>query len=158
MLEKCCRTGFLFFAACFLIASGRAAGFTASLDRDSIAFGEQATLSLSFEGGSPKNVPQPDVSGLQITRTGTSQSVNIVNNAMSSSVTVKFSVTARQAGEFIIPALTADVNGQRLSTRPLKLTVTATSAPSAAAVNSGNEVAFLKFTFPKNKIYVGKPE
>src|ERR1019366_4400402 len=39
-----------------------------------------------------------------------------------------------------------------------KLTVTATSAPSAAAVNSGNEVAFLKFTFPKNKIYVGEPE
>ena len=76
---------------------------------------------------------------------------------MSSTVTVTFSVTPRQAGEFTIPALTADVNGQQLSTAPLKLTVTAASAPSAAAVNSGNEVAFLKFIFPKNKIYVGEP-
>ncbi len=30
------------------------------------------------------------------------------------------------------------------------------SAPSAAAVNSGNEVAFLKLSFPKPKIYVGE--
>ena len=30
------------------------------------------------------------------------------------------------------------------------------SAPSAAAVNSGNEVAFLKLVFPKTKIYVGE--
>jgi hypothetical protein len=35
--------------------------------------------------------------------------------------------------------------------------VTTASAPSAAAVNSGNEVAFLKFAFPKNKIYIGEP-
>ena len=66
-------------------------------------------------------------------------------------------MTPQRAGEFTIPALTADVNGQQLSTAPLKLTVTKASAPSAAAVNSGSEAAFLKFVFPKNKIYVGEP-
>ena len=75
---------------------------------------------------------------------------------MSSTFTVTFSVTARQAGEFTIPALTADVNGQQFSTAPLKLTVTKASAPSAAAVNSGNEVAFLKFSLPEKKIYAGQ--
>jgi hypothetical protein len=157
MLDKFCRIVILFFAACLLITSGRAASFTASLDRETITLGEQATLSLTFEGGQSKNVPTPNVPGLQIIQTGTSQSVNIINGAMSSTVTVAFSVTARQAGEFTIPALTADVNGQKLSSAPLKLTVTAASAPSAAVVNSGSEVAFLKFVFSKNKIYIGEP-
>jgi hypothetical protein len=158
MLDRFCRIVILFFAACLLIASGRAASFIASLDRDTITLGEQATLSLTFEGGQSKNVPTPGVSGLQITQIGNSQNFSIVNGAMSSTVTVTFSVTARQAGEFTIPALAADVNGKELSTAPLKLIVTKAGAPSAAAVNSGSEVAFLKFAFPKNKIYIGEPE
>jgi hypothetical protein len=146
------------FACLVVLNSGAAANFTASLDRDTITLGEQATLSLTFEGGQSKNVPTPNVPGLQIIQTGTSQSVNIINGEMSSTVTVAFSVTARQAGEFTIPALTADVNGQKLSSAPLKLTVTTASAPSAAVVNSGSEVAFLKFAFPNTKIYIGEPE
>jgi hypothetical protein len=139
------------------MATGRAASFTASLDRDAITLGESATLSLTFEGGQSKNVPTPSVPGLQIVNTGNSQNFSIINGAMSSTVTVTFSVTARQAGEFTIPVLTADVNGQQLSTAPLKLAVTTASAPPAAAVNSGSEVALLKFIFPKNKIYIGEP-
>ena len=138
-------------------AAAGAASFTAVLDRDTITLGEQATLSLVFEGGQSRNVPTPDVPGLQITQTGTSQNVSWINGAMSSTVTVAFSVTARQPGVFTIPALTADVNGQQLSTLPLKLTVLAASAPPAAAVNSGSEVAFLKLDFPKPQIYVGEP-
>ena len=133
-----------------------AASFTSSLDRETMALGDNATLSLTFEGGQSKNVPTPNVPGLQITQAGTSQNVSWINGAMSSTVTVAFSVAARQTGEFTIPTLKADVNGQELSTKPLKLTVTAASAPSAAAVNSGNEVAFLKLSFPKPKIYVGE--
>jgi hypothetical protein len=134
-----------------------AASFTASLDRDTVTLGESATLSLTFEGGQSKNVPTPGVPGLEITQTGTSQNVSFINGAMSSTVTVTFSVTARRAGEFTIPALTADVNGQQLSTAPLKLVVAKADAPNASAVNSGNEVAFMKFVFPRDKIYVGEP-
>ena len=148
------------FACLAMLSSGSvacAASFTASLDRDAMTLGESATLSLTFEGGQSKNVPTPTVPGLQIVNTGNSQNFSIINGAMSSTVTVTFSVTARQAGVFTIPALTADVNGQQLSTKPLKLTVTAANAPSATAVNSGSEVAFMKFVFSKNKIYVGEP-
>jgi hypothetical protein len=49
-----------------------------------------------------------------------------------------------------------DVSGQQLTSSPLTLTVLKTSAPSAAAVNSGNEVAFLKLSFPNPKVYVGE--
>jgi hypothetical protein len=133
-----------------------AASFTASLDRDTITLGGSATLSLSFEGAQPRDVPSPQVPGLQITQAGTSQNVSIINGAMSSTVTVNFSVTPQRAGEFTIPALTADVNGQQLASAPLRLTVTAASAPSAAAVNSGSEVAFLRLAFPRHKVYVGE--
>jgi hypothetical protein len=140
----------------FSVAPASAANFTASLDRDSITLGESATLSLTFEGGQSKNVPTPNVSGLQITQTGTSQNVSFVNGAMSSTVTVTFSVTARQPGEFTIPALTADVNGQQLSTEPLKLTVLKADAPAAAAIASGNEIAFMKLSLPQKKVYSGQ--
>jgi hypothetical protein len=133
-----------------------AANFTASLDRDTIAMGEQATLSLTFEGGQSKNVPSPYVPGLQIVQTGTSQNVSIVNGAMTSTVTITFSVTPQQPGEFTIPAMTADLNGQTLTSQPLKLTVVKANPPPAAAINSGNEVAFLRLLLPQQKVYVGQ--
>ena len=134
-----------------------AASFTASLDRDTIALGEQATLSLAFEGGHLKNVPTPNVPGLEIVQSGTSQNMSINNGAMSSTVTVTFTVTPRQPGEFAIPAFTADVNGQQLATLPLKLVVTKVNAPPPAEVASGREPAFMKLVVPKNKVYVGEP-
>ncbi|HYA78891.1 MAG TPA: BatD family protein, partial [Candidatus Nitrosopolaris sp.] len=137
-------------------SAARAASFTATLDRDTIALGEQATLSLAFEGGQAKNVPTPDVPGLEISQIGTSQSVNIVNGAMSSTVTVTFSVTPQHDGEFVIPPMTTDVNGQRLTSQPLKLTVLKANAPSAATVNSGSEVAFMKLVLPEQRVYVGQ--
>ena len=144
------------FAVVLFSGAAGAATFTASLDRDTILVGETATLSLAFEGAQPRTIPLPGVPGLQITQAGTSQFVNVVNGAMTATVTVTFNVTATQAGEFTIPALTADVNGQSLTSTPLKLTVVTATAPTPDAVNSGNEVAFMKLIFPKPKIYVGE--
>ncbi|MDD5138921.1 MAG: BatD family protein [Verrucomicrobiales bacterium] len=147
----------LFMAALiFRAATADAASFTASLDRDSITLGETATMSLAFEGGKANNLPTPEVPGLRIVQSGSSQNVSIINGQMTSTVTVTYSVTPQRAGEFTIPALTADVNGQRLSTEPLKLTARKADAPSAAAVNSGSEIAFLKLTLPHEKFYSGQ--
>jgi hypothetical protein len=142
--------------AVLLPGAAWAAAFTASLDRDTLTLGESATLSLAFEGGSPGRVPAPSVPGLQIAQAGTAQNMSWINGAMSTTVTVSFSVTPQRAGEFTIPALTADVSGQRLATAPLKLIVSRAAAPSAAAVNSGSEIAFLKLNFPKQKVYAGE--
>jgi hypothetical protein len=148
--------GFLFLAALGLIVSGaRAANFTASLDRDTITLGESAMLSLAFEGGSPKDVPVPDVPGLQFVNTGNSQNLSILNGQMSSTVTVTYSIAPQRTGEFIIPSLTANVNGQQITSQPLKLTVLKADAPSAA-VNSGPEIAFMRLSLPRKKVYVGQ--
>jgi hypothetical protein len=149
--------GFLFLTALNLIVpSASAANFTAALDRDSITLGESAMLSLEFEGGQSKNIPTPIVPGLQIVQTGTSQNVSFVNGAMSSTVIVNFSVMAQRPGEFIIPALTADLNGQQFNSQPLKLTVLKSAAPPAAVIDSGNEIVFMKLSLPEKKIYAGQ--
>ncbi len=147
----------LWFVALFTGAV-LAASFTASLDRDTFTLGEQATLSLKFDGVQPQDAPGlPNIAGLQFQYVGPSSSFSFINGQTSSSITYNYIVTAQHDGEFTIPGMRADISGQQLASAPLKLTVTKVDAPSAAAVNSGNEVAFLKFIFPKSKIYVGEP-
>jgi hypothetical protein len=142
---------------CLGAASLEAATFTASLDRDAIAMGETATLSLTFEGSQPKGAPQiMNIPGLQIAYVGPSSQFSFVNGQTSSTITYHFTVAASRPGEYAIPALTAQVDGQSLTSQPLKLTVTQPNAPTSAEVNSGSQAAFMKLTLPKNKVYVGE--
>jgi hypothetical protein len=145
--------------AVFCLGGARldAATFTASLDRDTIALGESATLSLTFEDGSPRNVPMPpNVAGLQIAYVGPSSQFSFVNGETKSTVTYNFTLTPRQAGDFTIPTLAADVGGQRLSSPPLRLKVLPPNSPPPEAVNSGSEVAFMRLALPEDKFYVGE--
>lgn len=137
-------------------ASAHAATFTASLDNDTLTLGQSTTLSLTFEGGSPRNVPAPSVPGLQINQAGTSQNVSWVNGAMSSTVTVAFSITPQHTGDFVIPAITADVNGQTLTSQPLRLRVGQPATASAAQIDSGSQLAFMKLTLPETRVYAGE--
>jgi hypothetical protein len=148
--------GFCLVLLWFAVAPTRAASFTAALDNDTITLGQSTTLSLTFEGGSPQNVPTPSVSGLQISQAGTSQNVSWVNGAMSSTVTVAFSVTPQRTGEFVIPAIAADVNGQTLTSQPLQLRVVQPSAASASQIDSGSQIAFMKLALPEEKVYAGE--
>ena len=149
--------GFLFLAAAGLVSPRAcAATFTSSLDRDTIALGEQATLSLTFGDGQPKNVPTPDVPGLQIIQTGNQTGFSFVNGAMSSSFTVTFSVTPQRVGEFTIPAMKVDVGGQMLASQPLKLTVGNSGATVAGGASPDSQFAFAKLTLPQKQVYAGQ--
>ena len=150
--------GVLFLAALiFNAAPVKAANLTATLDRDAITLGETATLSLKFEGVTPQNTPVlPTLAGLSIGPVTRQMLTSIVNGNKSSSVVFTYPLTPQQAGVFAIPALAADLNGQRVSTAPLQLTARKADAPTAAAVNSGSEVAFLKLVLPAGKIYSGQ--
>jgi hypothetical protein len=150
-------SGMVLAALCLGGVRLNAATFTASLDRDTIALGENATLSLTFEDGSPRNVPMPsNVAGLQIAYVGPSSQFSFVNGETKSTVTYNFTLTPRQAGDFAIPPLVADIGGQRLSSPPLRLKVLPPNSPPPAAVNSGSEVAFIKLSMPKKEVYAGE--
>lgn len=133
----------------------RAATFTATLDRETVTVGETATLSLRFDGGEPKSIPAlPQLPNLQIAGEGSSRNISIDNGQFSASIIQTFLLTPTQPGEFIIPALKAEVGGQVLTTTPLKLT--AVKAPSTAANVAGDKLAFFKLFVPKKEVYVGE--
>ena len=67
------------------------ASFTATLDRDAITLGEQATLSLTFEGGQPQQCADARRSRpANSPRPALPKAVSFINGAMSSTVTVNF--------------------------------------------------------------------
>ena len=133
-----------------------AANFTASLDRDSIAMGETATLTMTFEGGQPQNTPTLDVSGLDFANTGNSSSFVWNNGQMNSDVTVTFSITPEQPGEYVIPSLSANIGGQQFTTQPMKLVVTKPGSPSTTQIDSGSQIAFMRLSLPDQKVYPGQ--
>ncbi len=134
------------------------ARFTASLDRDSVVLGEAVSLTLKFEGGAPKGLPGiPQIAGLQI-GPGVSRSVNTSlgpDRVLSSVESYVLTVLPQQAGEFVIPALSAEVDGRNLQSQPLKLKVlqSDTSAPPA---EYASKLAFLWMVVPKRAMYVGE--
>ena len=135
-----------------------AAAFTASLDREALTLGEQATLSLKFDDIHPQNPPNlPAIAGLQIQYVGPSSSFSFVNGQTSSTITYNYMVAPQRDGQFTIPGMQVKIGGQTFTSQPIKLTVTKPGAPSAEDVNSGNEVAFLKFVLPKKQVYLGEP-
>src|SRR5206468_3429454 len=96
--------------------SAAGASVTASLDRDSITLGETATLQVVFDNGSPRTVPSiPAITGLQIGYVGPSTQVNMINGQISQRVTLNYQINPKRAGEFEIPALTVEVDGQKVS-------------------------------------------
>lgn len=124
-----------------------AATFTASLDRETVVQGESATLSLSFEGGNPKSAPAlPNIPNLRVTGQGTSSQFIVANGLASSAQVQHYLLTPTRPGEYIIPALTVEIDGQTFQSQPLKLTVT----------KSDTQMALLKLVLPKTEVYVGE--
>ncbi|MDE3066943.1 MAG: protein BatD [Verrucomicrobiota bacterium] len=138
-------------------AALHAATFSAALDRDTITLGESATLSLTFEGGSPQKVPiPPSVPGLQISYVGPSSQFSFINGQVSSAVTHHFTITPQRAGHFVIPSLEAVVGGQVLRSDPVELTVLQPNQPTAAQITSGSQVAFMTLALPERTVYPGE--
>ena len=152
------RWGPAFAALLAVLASSgvlHAATFTASLDRDTVEVAEGATLTMTFEGGQPRSIPYPpSIPNLQIAERGTSQSTTIVNGRLSFTFSALFELTPTQPGEYTIPALQAEVDGQALTSRPLKLK--AAKSTASAASNPGGQLAFLKMLIPKREVYLGE--
>lgn len=146
-------------AACLLTAvSASAATFTTSLDRDSVLVGETVTLTMRFEGGAPRGMPAlPRMPGLQVApgvSTGVQSSLG-PDGKMTSVHTYALNLIAQQAGELVIPALTAEVDGERLNSQPLKLKVLQ-SDPSSPPPDLATNLAFLWLALPKQEMFVGE--
>ncbi len=134
-----------------------AATFTATLERDTITLGESVRLGLTFEGVQLKDPPAPPgIANLQIAYNGQASQFQFANGQSTSSVTHNFTVTPRQAGDYIIPAMSLNAGGQQLTSQPLRLKVLRPGAPPPEAVAAGTQPAFLKLVLPKTNAYLGE--
>ena len=131
-----------------------APNFTASLDRDTISLGEAVTLSLTFEGGTPRNQPTaPPIADIEYGSTGTSQNISIVNGVPQMTATYTFELKPQKVGEFTIPAIQSDIDGRPVASQPLKLKV---ERAGSIVKPAGTEPAFVRLIVPKKEFYVGE--
>jgi hypothetical protein len=131
--------------------------FTTSLDRESVIVGETVVLTLKFEGVSPKGMPSiPQIPGLQ-TLGSVSSSVNssFGPEGMSSSTSYSVNLLAQRVGEFVIPPLSVEIDGQKLQSQPVRLKVLQ-SDPNAPTQELGDRLAFLSLSLPKKEMFVGE--
>ncbi len=145
------RPAFLALTLClFSMLAADAATMTASLDRSTVGVGESAVLSLTFEGGRPSRVPVFQVpDGLAVQYVGESSQFTMgPGGRTSSTVSHNYSLTPSRIGTFVIPAISAEVEGQTIRSRPVGLRVVKTTTPAS--------LAFLRLIPSKETVYVGE--
>jgi len=170
--------------ACVLIlvagsAQGRvpAGDISARLEPQQIALGDAAVLAVHISGeqtGPPSISP---VDGLRFFPMGQSSQYHSINGKISSTVSYLYQVQAEDSGNYTIPPVRANINGQIKKTKPIVLRVSgpgrsksssATPLPPPApkvARQAGtssfrpgeeNQIAFLRITPSKYRSYVGE--
>lgn len=151
-----------------------AADVSAKIEPDRFPADRAGQLSVTVSGGSFDSPPSPAVpDGVTIRPYGQSRNVQIINGRMTQSLTQNYIVAANQPGEYTIPPFEVKVNGQTVTTDPVKFTVTAGNAPVPAPggqsppAASGSDstgsapasLGFLRLDFPKRSrdhLYVGE--
>lgn len=119
------------WALVFVSARGEAGSITAELDRNHVALGEVAQLSVTISGSLKDDINIPQVAGLSFQQVGTSTNVQIVNGSFSKETTYNFAVSADRAGTFQIPSIKASIDKEEMATPPLSLVVSSDGGPGA---------------------------
>src|SRR3989304_6153889 len=103
------KSGFNIFCAVFFLSLPLLAqdvSFSASVDKSTVALDDQFTLVLTLNGGGMgggKNLKLPELGKFMIvSEPSQSSSVQIINGAVSSSVTYSYVLQPREAGKFTI--------------------------------------------------------
>ena len=134
-----------------------AATFTASLDNYSILLGETVTLTLNIENGTPEQISDlPAIEGLQFGG-GPATRINsrMDQNGTTTVRSYSWPLRPTRAGEFVIPSFQARIDGQTLTTQPLRLKVAAEEA-AAPPPQFSNRPLFLWAVPPRTNVFLGE--
>jgi hypothetical protein len=151
----------LIIGVCVLLAcsggwiAGSAAaddGITAAalVDRTQVQPGESLTLKVVVGGGDGE-VDLAPLTDFEIVSQGTSTQISMINTKTTRTVTHTYQLLPRKSGALTIPALTVDVDGVRLRTQPIPITV----SDKAAAPDSARDI-FVEADISNDHPYVGQ--
>ena len=142
---------------CLLTLAAHAVTFSASLDRTTLRVGEQAVLTLRFDGGQPGGVPRlPDVPNLPLQFAGQSQQISILNGQRVASLLLTYTVTPTAPGDYTIPGFKVPVGNAELPSQPLALKVLPANA-KVPDTEAFRQLTFVKIRAGKTNAYVGEP-
>lgn len=141
--------------------------FTASVDKDQVSLGDYFQLTFTFDGSqSGRNLHPPAFNDFMVL-SGPNQStrMQIVNGAVSSSISYSYILQPRDAGKFTIGAATIEAEGKKYQTQPITIEVVKGS-PQPKARQSENENPdarsqignnlFIKAVVDRTKVYQGE--
>jgi hypothetical protein len=144
--KKMCRQLGGFIALLMMVTFSSAAEVEALLDRDSVAAGNGAILSLKITGGQAGRPEIPAVENLIVNPRGQNQQIQIVNGDTKVTLVYTYVVGANTPGDYVIPSIEVNVAGEKHTTRPLHLKVVedaseerATAPPAAQGSAAGGE-------------------
>ncbi|MCB9184762.1 MAG: protein BatD [Flavobacteriales bacterium] len=133
--------------------------FTATVDRTSIAAGDQIRLTVTLSNAQERFAP-PDLGGLVILAgPQESSSFNLINGRMSSTVSRTWLLTATQPGKYTIGPARVKVGRGTIETDPITIEVSKGSAqsnPSVQRAQQSDPNLFLIVSLSKSKAYVGE--
>lgn len=161
MTNACTRLSALLIA---LFATGwvraQEIGFTASVDRNSIATGEYVKLTVALTN-SQERFEAPVFGGLVVVQGPyESSNFNYVNGRMSSSVSRTWVLTATAPGRYTIGPAKARIGGGIIQTEPITIEVTKGTArpsdPNTTQAQSRDANLFATISLSKTKAYVGE--
>ncbi|WP_214070718.1 BatD family protein [Mucilaginibacter sp. dw_454] len=157
----------LFAAAPVFAQDGK---FVATASQTTVSTGEQfqITFSISGEGN---NFNPPDLVDFQLlSGPNVSNSMEFINGKATSSSSVSYILAPMRVGTFTIGSASVVVNGKKLSSNPIKITVIKRKATqqnnggnvTGADQTQGNNVdlsklLFLRSDIDKNNVYQGQP-
>lgn len=119
-----------------LVATCQAVEVVAQLDRDSVPAGEGAILSLEIDADLESRPAIPEVENLIVRPQGQSKQIQLINGRAKTTVSYTYVVGSQVPGDYVIPAVEIENNGNQFSSQPLKLKVLDAGAaqPPAGAV------------------------
>lgn len=136
-------------------------GFTAAVDRNAIAAGDQLRLTITLTNARER-FEAPDLGGLVVVQGPfESSSFNYVNGRMSSTVSRTWVLTATKPGRYTIGPAKARIGNGVIQTEPITIEVSKGSAPPPAPAEAqgqqrGDPNLFISLVLSKSKAYVGE--
>ncbi len=159
--------GVFLLLVCFSLSAAQDGTFTASVDRTTVGAGEQFELTLTLNGSTNVDNFQPPSLNDFLVATGPNPSTNmqIINGAVSSSITYSYVLQPKAPGKFTIGPASVTYKGRVVSSQPITITVTKGAPQTGRQGNQGESAdiskqigdnLLLRLAVDKSHVYQGE--
>jgi BatD DUF11 like domain len=152
-----CLRNLIFIWSATISAQAFAGTMIAEIDRAQSSLDEPFTMTVNVQGSLDGDVVEPESKEFEITRTGESTNISIINGQMTKERQYSYQVRALKEGRLTIPSLKARVDGEDLHTAPIQVDVKGGVAePSRDEAASNARIIFVERDLPKKTMYQGE--